>query len=168
MANEQCLVIIKPDGMAKGLAGDVVRELSTTDLKMVGSKVAQVTKELAEEHYSHLKDKEFFNELIKYIMGHFHHVGSVLALVYEGENATAKIRNICGATHPEKAEPTTIRGKFGRVHSQTGVFENVIHASENAKEAEREIKLWFKPYELIHNIYPIKRRKEEMETYSWK
>ncbi|MBI4439582.1 nucleoside-diphosphate kinase [Candidatus Woesearchaeota archaeon] len=168
MAVEQCLVIIKPDGMAKGLTGDIIRELSRTDLVMAGAKVVQVTRELSEEHYQHLKDKEFFNDLIKYIMGDFHHTKSVLALVYEGEKATEKIRKICGATHPEKAEPTSIRGKYGRVHSETGVFENVIHASENAKEAEREIKLWFRPNELIHTIFPVERKNQKMDSFFWK
>ncbi|MFC1768368.1 nucleoside-diphosphate kinase [Nanoarchaeota archaeon] len=149
MAVEKCLVVIKPDGMAKGLHGDVIKELSTTDLQVVGAKVIKVTKELAEEHYQHLKDKEFFNDLIKYIMGEYHGVPHLLALVYKGEDATAKIRSICGATHPEEAEPRSIRGKFGRIHSKTGQFENVVHASENGSEGEREVKLWFKDEEIV-------------------
>jgi len=88
-------------------------------------------------------------------------------LVYHGENATKKVRKVVGSTHPEKAEPTTIRGKYGRVTSK-GVFENVVHASENEKEAEREIKLWFRPEELVYTIYPTDTKEVKKVEYFWK
>ncbi len=166
MAVEQTLVIIKPDGMAKALAGNILTELSDTGLILVGAKVVQVTRELAEEHYQHLKEEKFYDELIKYIMGEYH-VKRVLALVYHGENAVKKVRRVIGVTHPESAEPTSIRGKYGRITS-SGMFENVVHASENTKEAEREIKLWFRPDELLKNIYAVESKETKKLEFFWK
>jgi len=166
MAAEQTLVLIKPDGLAKSLEGNILTELSNTGLIVVGAKVVQVTRELAEEHYHHLKEEKFYDELIKYIMGQYH-VKRVLALVYHGENAVKKVRKVVGATNPEQAEPTSIRGRYGRITTK-GVFENVVHASENTKEAEREIKLWFKPDELVHTIYPIATKEATKTEVFWK
>lgn len=166
MAVEQSLVLIKPDGLVKSLTGDIISKLAETGLKIVGAKVVQVTRELAEEHYQHLREEKFFDELIKYIMGEFH-TKRVLALVYHGEDAIKSIRKIVGSTNPERAEPTTIRGKYGRITS-AGVFENVVHASENLKEAEREIKLWFRPDELVYTIYPVKIENVTIDRVFWK
>src|SRR3989338_4273709 len=141
MAVEQTLVLIKPDGLVKSLTGNIITTLSETQLIIVGAKIVQVTRELAEEHYCNLKEEKFFDELIMYIMGEYH-TKRVMALVYHGEDAIKKIRKIVGSTNPEEAGPTSIRGKYGRITS-AGVFENVVHASENPKEAKREIKLWF-------------------------
>jgi len=163
---EQCLVLIKPDGLVKSLTGNIITELSDTELKIVGAKVVQVTRELAEEHYQHLKEAAFFDELIKYIMGHYH-TRRVLALVYQGENAIEKVRKIVGATNPEKADPTSIRGKYGRITS-AGVFENVVHASENAPEAEREIKLWFRPDELVYTVFDTEVKEVKIDKMFWK
>tara|TARA_Y100000310_G_scaffold196876_1_gene196962 strand:+ start:2853 stop:3356 length:504 start_codon:yes stop_codon:yes gene_type:complete len=166
MTKQQTLVLIKPDGLEKSLTGNIITELADTDLTLVGSKIVQVTRELAEEHYQNLKEEKFFNELIKYIMGEFH-VKRVLALVYYGDNAIKKVRDVIGETDPEKAEPTSIRGKYGRI-TQEGVFENVVHASENEKEAEREIKLWFRPKELIRTIYPTESKEVKKTEFFWK
>ena len=166
MSDQQTLVLIKPDGLAKSLTGNILTELSDTGLILVGAKIVQVTRELAEEHYQHLSEEKFFDELIKYIMGEFH-VKRVLALIYHGENAIVKVREVVGATNPEQAKPDTIRGKFGRITTR-GVFENVVHASENEKEAEREIKLWFRPGELIQTIYPVESRKVAKTEIFWK
>jgi nucleoside-diphosphate kinase len=164
---QQTLVIIKPDGLKKSLTGNILSVLSETRLKIVGAKVVRVSKSLAKKHYSHLKDKPFFNELIKYITGELHGENRVLALVYHGEDAIEKVRKVCGNTNPEKADPTTIRGKYGRILS-SGVFENAVHASENEKEAEREIKLWFEPEELVIRIYPTKKLKKKVSKLVWK
>jgi len=99
-------------------------------------------------------------------MGEFH-VKRVLALVYHGDNAINKVRKVIGITNPEQAEPTTIRGKYGRITSE-GVFENVVHASENLKEAEREIKLWFRPEELTHTIYSTESKEVTKTEFFWK
>ena len=166
MAVEQTLVLIKPDGLIKSLTGNIISALSETKLKIVAAKIVQVTRELAEEHYQHLKKEKFFDELIKYIMGE-HHTKRVLAMVYHGENAIKKVKKLAGSTNPEKADPTSIRGKYGRITTK-GVFENVIHASSNKKDAEKEIKVWFTPEELIHTIYPIESKRVAKSEYSWK
>lgn len=166
MKAQQTLVLVKPDGLIKSLTGNILTELSSTDLIIVGAKVVQVIRELAEEHYQHLREEKFFDELIRYIMGEFH-TKRVLALVYQGENATSKVRKVVGETNPEKADPTSIRGKYGRITSK-GVFENVVHASENEKEAEREIKLWFRPHELVQAIYPVEAKDVKKTELFWK
>ncbi|MCM8799153.1 MAG: nucleoside-diphosphate kinase [Candidatus Omnitrophica bacterium] len=155
MAIQATLILIKPDGLKKSLTGNILTRLSETKLEIVGAKIVRVSRELAEEHYKHLKDKPFFEDLIKYIQGEFHGRRKVMALVYWGEDAISKCRTLAGATNPEEADPTTIRGAYGRI-TTSGVYENVIHVSANEKEAEREIKLWFKPDEIIVNIYPTK------------
>lgn len=166
MAVEQSLILIKPDGLVKSLTGDIISKMSETGLKIVGAKIVQVTRELAEEHYQHLREEKFFDELIKYIMGEFH-TKRVLALVYHGENAIKNVRKIVGETNPENAEPISIRGKYGRI-TTSGVFENVVHASENTKEAEREIKLWFRPDELVYTLYPTEIKNVKIDKVFWK
>jgi nucleoside-diphosphate kinase len=152
---ESTLVIIKPDGLQKSLTGNVLTRLSEAKLVIVAAKMKSVTRELAQEHYRQLSDKPFFEEIVLYLMGEFH-TKRVLALVYHGQNAIAKVRQICGATNPEEADPGTIRGSFGRITTK-GIYENVIHASSNKEDAIREIKLWFNPDEIIlDNIYPTK------------
>lgn len=152
---EPTLVIIKPDGLQKSLTGNILTRLSETKLVIIGAKMKVVSRKLAEEHYYHMKDKPFFEEIVKYIMGDYH-THRVMALVYYGEDSIQKIRKICGATNPEEAEPGTIRGSFGRITTK-GVYENVIHASGNAQDAEREIKLWFTPDDIVHdNLFPTK------------
>jgi len=169
MATEQCLVLIKPDGLVKSLTGNIITSLSETKLTIIGAKIVQVSRELAEKHYHKLKEtkgEEIFEETLKYIQGEYH-TKRVLALVYEGEHAISKIRAIAGHTNPEKAEFNTIRGKYGRITTK-GVFENVVHASEDPIEAEREIKLWFRPHELANVIYPTTYIKVSREEVEWK
>ena len=166
---EQCLIIIKPDGLVKSLTGNVITTLSETKLKIVGAKVIKVSRELAEKHYAQLKEKKphIFEPTINYIMGKFH-TDRVFALVYHGEDAIEKIRKLCGPTNPEEADPISIRGKFGRINSKTGVLENVLHASDSKENAEREIRLWFSPGELTETIYPIKKEIVKEERILWK
>lgn len=153
--DEPTLVVIKPDGIQKSLTGNVLTRLSETHLIIIAAKIVQVSRSLAEQHYHHLKDKTFFEDLIKFIMGEYH-TKRTLALVYYGDNAIRKVRDICGATNPEEATPGTIRGSFGRITTK-GVFENVVHASSSVEDAEREIKLWFEPSEIvIDKLYPTK------------
>ncbi len=168
MAIQQSLIIIKPDGIVKSLTGNIITSLSETKLKIVGAKIMKVPKALAEEHYKELKEKKphVFDSAIKYITGGFH-TDRVLALVYHGDDAIEKIRKVCGSTNPEDADPISIRGRYGRINSKTGVFENVIHASDSEKNAEREIKLWFSPGELAEKIYPAKPEKKEAEVLAW-
>ena len=166
---EQCLVLIKPDGIVKSLTGNIITALSETKLKIVAAKIVQMSRELGERHYNKLKESKgevIFEETLKYMMGEYH-TSRVLAMVYEGENAIQKIRDIAGATNPEKAGFNTIRGRYGRITTK-GVFENVVHASENLSEAEREIKLWFKPHELAHVRFPTVVRTITREEVDWK
>lgn len=162
---EQTLVLIKPDGLSKSLTGNVLTRLSETKLEIVAARIAKVSKELAEQHYVLLKDKPFFTDLLKYIMGEYHKK-KVMALVYWGEDAIAKVRQICGSTNPEEADPVSIRGAYGRITTK-GVYENVIHASTNPVEAEREIKLWFGPDDIIVDMYPTKVCREAATKRAW-
>lgn len=163
---EQTLVLIKPDGLAKSLTGNVLTRLSETKLEIAASRMVRVSKELAEEHYIALKDKPFFPELIRYIQGEYHSRKKVLALVYVGEDAIKKVRAIAGATNPEEADSVSIRGQFGRITTK-GVYENVIHASANMVDAEREIKLWFEPAEIIFDLYPTKEVEVTTKKLVW-
>ncbi|MBI3252429.1 MAG: nucleoside-diphosphate kinase [Candidatus Omnitrophica bacterium] len=163
---EPTLVIIKPDGLQKSLTGNVLTRLSETRLVLIGAKIKAVPRALAEEHYIHMKDKPFFEEIVKYLMGDYH-TKRVMAIVYYGEDAIKKIRKICGATNPEEAEPGTIRGSFGRITTK-GVYENVIHASGNTGDAEREIKLWFEPEEIVFDqLYPTKQTTVSHKKKIW-
>ncbi len=164
--NQAALILIKPDGLKKSLTGNILTRLSETKLEIVAAKMERVSKALAEEHYKHLKDKPFFPELIKYLRGELHDRRKVMALVYWGEDAIKKCRELAGATNPEEAESTTIRGSYGRI-TTTGVYENVIHVSSNEEEAEREIKLWFNPAEIIVDLYPTKELSEVKKHKAW-
>jgi nucleoside-diphosphate kinase len=155
---EQTLVLIKPDGLVKSLTGNIITTLSETKLKIVGAKIVNVSRELAEKHYSQLKSnliKKFgeedgshiFESTLEYLQGKYH-TGRVFALVYQGKDAVKKVRNLVGETHPEKASPISIRGKYGRIHSETQVFENAVHCSDSVEGAKEEIKLWFDKKEL--------------------
>lgn len=153
--NQAALILIKPDGLKKSLTGNILTRLSETRLEIVAAKMVRVSRELAEEHYKHLKDKPFFEELIQYLRGELHGRKKVMAMVYWGPEAIKKCRELAGATNPEEAEPTSIRGSYGRI-TTSGVYENVIHVSSNEQEAEREIMLWFYPDEIIVDLYPVK------------
>jgi nucleoside-diphosphate kinase len=153
VGSEQTLILIKPDGLSKSLTGNILTRLSETKLEIAASKCLRVSRELAVEHYKTLQEKPFFEELIKYIMGGYHSRKKVMALVYVGPDAIQKVRAIAGATNPEEAENISIRGQYGRITTK-GVYENVIHASANLTDAEREIKLWFEPDEIIYGLYP--------------
>lgn len=178
MAVQQCLVVIKPDGLVKSLTGNIITSLSETKLKIVGARILKVSRELAEKHYSELKAKKIkqhgpekgtkiYEDTINYIMGKYH-TDRVLALVYQGENAIEKIRQIAGETNPEEADPVSIRGRYGRINNKTGVFENVLHASDSETSAEKEIKLWFTPDQLSDLIYPVTTEKKVVERTVWK
>ena len=174
---QQCLVLIKPDGLVKSLTGNIITSLSETKLKIIGAKIVSVKKELAEAHYSELKQgmirkfgetkgREVFESVLKYIQGEYH-TNRVLALVYQGENAIQRIRDIAGKTNPEEADPVSIRGRYGRINSKTGVMENVLHASDSEANAKREIQLWFEPHELTETVYLTKKQKISVDKITW-
>ena len=177
MAIQQCLVLIKPDGIIKSLTGNIISALSESKLRIIGAKIVRVSRELAEKHYGELRENQIrkhgpekgmmiYEGTLKYIQGQYH-ADRVLALVYSGENAIEKIRELAGSTNPEDAEPVSIRGKFGRINSKTGVYENVMHASDSDANANKEIQLWFKPEEITDPIYPTRTAKVEGEILLW-
>ncbi len=154
--NQATLILIKPDGLKKSLTGNILTRLSETKLEIVAAKIVRVSRELAIKHYQHLKGKPFFEEIIQYLQGELHNRRKVMTLIYWGEDAIAKCRQLAGSTNPEEADPTSIRGSYGRI-TTSGLYENVIHVSSNEQDAEREIKLWFQPDEIIVDLYPTKK-----------
>jgi len=161
--NQAVLILVKPDGLKKSLTGNVLARLSETKLEIVAAKMVRVSEDLAKKHYQHLSEKPFFGDLIKYLQGELHDRRKVMALVYWGQDAISKCRELAGSTNPEEAEPTSIRGSYGRI-TTSGVYENVIHVSSDEKEATREIKLWFWPDEIIVDLYPTKEMVEKDYT----
>ena len=162
---EQTLALIKPDALKNSLTGYVLSQLSEfhTDLIYAGTKVVHVTRMLAEVHYEEHKDKVFYASLIEYITGRVHysdkpHRQRVIAIVYQGPDAVKKVREVSGPTNPHVAreqKPGCIRslGTIVSLKDEAGReigerMDNLIHASATDEEAEREIKLWFKPHEI--------------------
>ncbi len=149
MTTEKVLVLIKPDAMAKQLAGIIIHDISKLNLKMIGLKLVNVQKHLAEKHYEEHKEKPFYPDLLKYIMGEFHNVKSIIAIAYEGEDAIKRLREYAGKTNPDDANPLTLRGKYGKVNSKTNNFDNVMHISDSPQNGEKEIAIWFSKEELV-------------------
>lgn len=166
MESQATLILIKPDGLKKSLTGNILTRLSETKLEIVAAKMVRVGRELAAEHYKHLQDKPFFEDVLRYLMGEFHDRRKVMALVYGGRGACAKCRALAGGTNPEEADSVSIRGSYGRITTR-GVYENVIHVSAHAEDAEREIKLWFEPDEIIVDLYPTRSVVESKEKRVW-
>ncbi|MBE0515766.1 MAG: nucleoside-diphosphate kinase [Methanophagales archaeon] len=156
--HQYTLIILKPDALVKSLTGNILTRLSEARLRIIGAKVVKVSRELAEQHYEHLKDEPFFNDLYEYFSGKTYgpEYERVLAFVYKGEDAISKVRRIAGATNPLEADPISIRGAYGRINKK-GIMENVIHCSDSEESAKKEIYLWFDPDEIIEEIYPTKK-----------
>jgi nucleoside-diphosphate kinase len=136
---EHSLVLVKPDGVQRGLVGEVIARLERRGLRLVGAKFLQVSKALAEEHYVIHKGKPFYDGLIEYITA-----GPVMAMVWEGPNAIAAIRQTMGATRPWEAAPGTVRHDFA-----LEVGRNITHASDSPENGEAEAALWFKKDEIV-------------------
>lgn len=136
---EQTLVLIKPDGVQRGLIGEVITRLERRGLKLTGAKFMQVSRELAETHYAAHKGKVFYDGLIEYIT-----LGPVMAMVWEGPNAVAAVRQTMGATRPTEAAPGSIRHDFA-----LEVGRNLTHASDKPENGIKEVQLWFRPEELV-------------------
>lgn len=130
---EKTLVLVKPDGVKKHICGEIISRFERKGLVVHAIKMIKVSEELAKKHYAEHEGKGFFNDLISFITS-----GPVLAMVLEGENAVAAVRQINGATNPLEAVPGSIRGDFA-----TSIDENVVHASDAPETATREIGLWF-------------------------
>ena len=136
MKMEKTLVLIKPDGVKRQLCGEILSRYERKGLEIKAMKLLQTPQELAEEHYAEHKDKPFFGELVDFITS-----GPVLAFILGGQNAVASVRAINGATNPLDATPGSIRGDYALT-----LDSNVVHASDSAESAAREMKLWFPEY----------------------
>lgn len=140
MANsERTFIAIKPDGVQRGLVGEIIKRFEQKGFRLVGLKFLQASEDLLKEHYTDLKDRPFFTGLVKYM-----HSGPVVAMVWEGLNVVKTGRVMLGETNPADSKPGTIRGDFC-----IQVGRNIIHGSDSVKSAEKEISLWFQPEELV-------------------
>ena len=145
---ERTLVLVKPDGVLRGLVGEIVMRFERAGMKIVGLKMVWVDKDFAKRHYAAHKEKTFFSELVDFITE-----APVVALVIEGVHAIQNVRKIVGPTDPSIAQPGTIRGDFAHLSmawaskNKSG-GKNIIHASANEADAKTEIPLWFNEKEL--------------------
>ncbi len=179
---EQTFALIKPDALKNSLTGYVLSLLSEfhTGMRFAGLKVVRVTQMLAEEHYAEHRGKVFFPSLIEYIMGNLHyphepHKRRVIAIVYQGPGAVEKLRAISGPTNPNVAreqQPGCIRslGAVIDLKDDTGKvigqrYDNLVHASATPEEAEREIKLWFKPSDIPPSMRAFSTRQSDEHFY---
>ncbi len=131
--NERTLVLVKPDGVRRGLIGEVVARLERKGLTVVAARMLRIPPATAETHYAEHKDKPFYGELVGYITS-----APVFAMAIEGRSAIAVVRALIGATDPAKAAPGTLRGDFA-----LAMTSNLVHASDSAASAERELALYF-------------------------
>ena len=136
---EKTFVMVKPDGVQRGIVGQVVQRFESKGLKLVAAKFMRIDEELASKHYGEHIGKPFYEPLVKFITS-----GPVLAMVWEGKDAITTVRATVGKTNPADAGPGTIRGDFGMT---TG--RNIIHASDSPASAEREINLFFSDKEIL-------------------
>jgi len=138
MAKQRTFVMIKPDGVQRGLIGDIISRFEKKGIKLVAMKLVTVPKDLAEEHYGIHKGKPFFEPTVKYITS-----SPVVAMVLEGNNAIDMVRSMMGKTNPQDAATGSIRGDYGQF-----IGRNIVHGSDGPDTAEFEINLWFKPEEI--------------------
>lgn len=136
---ERSFVMIKPDGVQRGLVGEIISRLEKKGLKLVAMKLLRISPELAERHYEAHKGKAFFPGLVSFITS-----GPVVAMVWEGKNAVSVIRTLMGTTDPQTAAPGTIRGDLA-----LDIGNNVIHGSDSPESAAREINLFFSAAEIV-------------------
>ncbi len=142
---ERTLVLAKPDAVQRGLIGEVIVRLERRGLKLTGAKFLLVSRELAEQHYAVHKGKPFYEGLVNYIIS-----APVMAMVWEGPNAVAAVRQTMGSTRPTDAAPGTLRHDFGLT-----IGRNLTHASDSPENGEKEVNLWFKTDELTPWERPI-------------
>ena len=139
MEVERTFVMVKPDGVQRGLIGEVISRLERKGLKIVAMKMLRIPKEMAETHYAEHREKPFFGALVSYITS-----GPVVAMVVEGKSAISVVRNLVGKTNPVEAAPGTIRGDLAM-----DIGRNVVHASDSPESAEREISIFFTEDEIV-------------------
>lgn len=138
MAKERTFLMVKPDGVQRNLVGEIVSRFEKKGFQLVGAKLLNVPRELAEQHYAEHKERPFFGELVDFITS-----SPVFAMVWEGDNIVSMARTMMGKTNPADAAPGTIRGDYA-----ISLGMNIIHGSDAPETAEREIALWFKEEEL--------------------
>ncbi len=136
---ERTLVLVKPDGVQRGLAGRILARYEERGLKIVGLKLVKVDRDLAERHYAVHRGKPFFAGLVEFITS-----APLVALALEGPNAVGLVRTMNGATNPANADPGTVRGDLA-----VEMGQNLVHASDSAETAAAELALWFRPEELL-------------------
>jgi nucleoside-diphosphate kinase len=136
---ERTLVLVKPDGVVRGLIGEVICRLEHRGLRLVAAKFIQVSQELAETHYAIHKGKPFYDGLIQYITS-----APVMAMTWEGPNAVAAVRQTMGSTRPTDAAPGSLRHDYA-----LDIGRNLTHASDSIENGEKEVALWFKTGELV-------------------
>ena len=136
---EKTFVLVKPDGVQRGLVGEIIARLERRGLRLAGAKFMAVSQELAETHYGIHKERPFYASLIEYITS-----APVMAMVWEGPNAVAAVRQTMGATNPTEAAPGSIRHDYG-----LEIGRNLTHASDSPENGIKETELWFKPEELV-------------------
>ncbi|OQY34214.1 MAG: nucleoside-diphosphate kinase [Anaerolineaceae bacterium 4572_5.1] len=136
---EKTLVLVKPDGVQRGLIGEIIQRLERRGLLLTAAKFMQVSQELAETHYGIHKGKPFYKSLLEYITS-----APVMAMVWEGPNAIAAVRQTMGATNPTAAAPGSVRHDFG-----LEIGRNLTHASDSVENGQKEAALWFKEDELV-------------------
>jgi nucleoside-diphosphate kinase len=134
---ERSLVLVKPDGFARGLTGEVIRRIERKGYRLVALRILTPTREMLGQHYAEHAEKPFFGELVDFMSS-----GPVTAIVIEGNQCIAGFRSLAGTTDPTKAAPGTIRGDLGRDWGQ-GSTENVVHGSDSPESAARELAIWF-------------------------
>jgi nucleoside-diphosphate kinase len=139
VAVERSLILIKPDAIERGLAGEILERIEARGVKLRAGKLMRVDRQLGETHYAEHREKPFFGELVAFFTS-----GPTLALVVEGEGAIATLRTTIGATNPADAEPGSIRGDLA-----LAMPDNLVHGSDSVESAEREIALWFSDDELV-------------------
>ncbi|ASK63339.1 nucleoside-diphosphate kinase [Virgibacillus phasianinus] len=135
---EKTFLMVKPDGVQRNLVGEIVKRFESKGFKLIGAKLMVISDDLAKTHYGEHSERPFFGELVSFITS-----GPVFAMAFEGENVITTARDMMGKTNPLEAAPGTIRGDFGMT-----VGKNIIHGSDSAESAERELGLFFDEKEL--------------------
>lgn len=157
---QQTLVLIKPDGVQRGLVGEIIKRFEQRGLKIVGLKMVEVTKSLAEKHYTEQIEKRHGKEVRDYLMDYLRS-GPVIAMIVQGSSAIATVRKIVGTTYPGESPLGSIRGDFCHVSrdyvKKNHQGKNLIHASEDEEQAKRELSLWFS----VDEIHDYKYSAEE-------
>jgi nucleoside-diphosphate kinase len=136
---ERTLVLVKPDGVQRGLIGEIIKRLEQRGLRLIAGKFIQISREFAEEHYGIHKGKPFYETLLDYITS-----SPVMAMAWDGPNAVAAVRQTMGATKPTEASPGSIRHDFG-----LEIGRNLTHASDSPENGKTEVALWFTKEELL-------------------